>query len=148
MWPSTLAGMFCLFEACYFSFFAVGLAISPNFFFGPDTPLIMTAHFATPFDDKTILFARFFAGTALSLIWAPFLISVPYEKWYKLLLINGVLLQLNYTWGLFIADPAFTHGGLLIPMIMWYSEYMLNFFLLAINIYIVKDVKKGGTDMV
>ena len=59
--------------------------------------MVITAHFATPFDDKTILFARFFAGTALSTLWAPFLISIPYEKWGKILMINNVFVTLTYS---------------------------------------------------
>jgi len=147
MLPDTLAGKFCLFIAAYYSFFATGLMISPDFFFGPDTPLVMTSHFATPFDEKTILFARFFAGTALSSLWAPFLISVPYDKWCKILLINNFFVTITYTYGLFIVDPANTHGGLMIPKMMWFSEYVLGFFILALNIYIVKDVPKTGSDM-
>ena len=87
----------CLFIAAYYSFFATGLMLSPNFFFGPDTPFVITSHFATPFDDKTILFARFFAGTALSTLWAPWLIGIPYEKWAKVLLINNAFVTLTYT---------------------------------------------------
>ena len=148
MLPDTLAGKFCLFIACYYSFFAVGLAISPNFFFGPDTPLVITSHFATTFDDKTILFARFFAGTALPSLWAPFLISIPFNKWAKILMINNIFVTIIYSWGLFVVDPALTHGGLMMPMMMWYSEYALGFFILALNFYIIKDVPKDTTDMV
>ena len=147
MFPDSLAGKFCLFIACYYSFFAVGLAISPNTFFGPDTPLVITSHFSTPFDDKTILFARFFAGTALSTLWAPWLISVPYDKWTKILLLNNICVSAVYSWGLLIVDPSFTHGGETLPMMMWYSEYALGFAILALNIYIVKDVPKTGSDM-
>ena len=147
MFPDSLAGKFCLFIAGYYSFFAFGLMISPNFFFGPDTPMVITSHFATVFDDKTILFARFFAGAALSTLWAPFLISVPYDKWCKILMINNTFVTLIYTWCLFFVDPALTHGGLFMPMMMWYSEYALGFGLLALNFYIIKDVPKTGSDM-
>jgi len=147
MLPDSLAGKFCFFIAAYYSFFAFGLMISPNFFFGPDTPMVITSHFTTSFDDKTILFARFFAGTALSSLWAPFLISVPYEKWCKILMINNIFVTLIYTWALFLVDASFTHGGEMMPMMMWYSEYALGFFILALNAYIVKDAPKEVGDM-
>ena len=145
--PDSLAGKFCLGIAAYYSFFATGLMISPNFFFGPDTPFVITSHFAEPFSDGMCLFAKFFAGTFLSLGWAPFLIDIPYEKWAKLLLINNVFVTVTYTWGLFMIPASATHGGLFMPMMMWYSEYALGFVLLALNIYIVKDVPKGAGDM-
>lgn len=145
--PDSFAGKFCLFIACYYSFFATGLAISPNFFFGPSTPLIITQHFAAPISDTTILFARFFAGAALSTLWAPFLIGVPFEKWAKLLMINNAGVTLTYTWGLFLVPASATHGGEMIPMMMWYSEYALGFALLAANFYVIKDVPKGPGDM-
>jgi hypothetical protein len=146
--PATLEGKFVLFIAAYYSFFATGLMISPNFFFGPDSPMVITTHFATTFDDKTILFARFFAGTALSSLWAPFLISIPYPKWCKILLINNIFVTLIYTWALFVVDPAETHAGEFMPKMMWYSEYALGFGILALNGYIVKGVAKEGTDMI
>ena len=145
--PDSLAGKFCLFIACYYSFFATGLAISPDFFFGPGTPFVITQHFAEPFADTTVLFARFFSVAALSTLWAPFLIGVPFEKWAKLLLINNLGVTLVYTWGLFLCPTDFI-GGLTIPMMMWYSEYALGFAILAVNVLVVKDVPKGAGDMI
>ena len=67
LWP-TIATMLLAAMVVYLPA-AVGadlLQFDDNFFFGPDTPLVITSHFAEPFSDGMCLFARFFAGTFLS----------------------------------------------------------------------------------
>ena len=140
--PESNAGKLCIFCAAYYSFFATGLMISPNFFFGPDTPLVITSHFVEPFSTQTVLFARFFAGTALSTLWAPWLVGIDYGKWVKILLINNIFVTLIYTWGLFIQPVPF-YGSAFLPKMMWFSEYALGFALLAINVMVLGPKQSG-----